>query len=308
MNEKHTTHVEGQDRPHVVYLVQEPCKSVNQDDVNVLELMRVIWASRVWIFLFAVAVTVGAAAYVFIAPEWFKAQASLIPRDNASGSRLSSQLSQLGGLASMAGLNLSANSSQEPLAVLKSWGFAQRFIVNNDLAGALSVSHSWRTSRVDQSADVTKIVDEFRRSVFKVTDDKKTGLVNVSIEWTDPVIAADWANKIAVQINNEMRDKAIGESTRNMAYLRAQLQAANEISLKQSISSLLQTEMQKQMLAQGTDEYAFRVIDHAQPPALRVRPKRALTILTAFFISLLGGATVPLFFAQTAKKVASSRP
>jgi uncharacterized protein involved in exopolysaccharide biosynthesis len=301
MNEKNTTHIEDQDRPHVVYLVQEPCKSINQDDVNLLELMRVIWARRVWIFLFAVAVTVGATAYVFLAPQWFRAQASLIPRDSASGSRLPSQLSQLGGLASMAGLNLSANGSQEPLAVLKSWGFAQRFIVNNDLAGVLSSSHSWGASREDQSANVTKIVDEFRRSVFTVTDDKKTGLVNVSIEWKDPVIAADWANKITVQINNEMRDKAIGESARNMEYLRGQLEAANEISLRQSISSLLQTEMQKQMLAQGTNEYAFRVIDLAQPPAQRVRPKRALVILTAFVVSLLGAAATALFLAQTAE-------
>lgn len=308
MNDKSTTDIEDREKPHIVYLVQEPCKSVNQDDVNLSELMRVIWASRVWIFLFALALTVGAFAYVFIAPEWFRAQASLIPRDSAGGSRLSSQLAQLGGLASLTGLNLSANSSQEPLAVLKSWGFAQRFIVNNDLAGTLSQSHSWGASREDQSDSVTKIVDEFKRSVFKVTDDKKTGLVNVSIEWRDPVIAADWANKIAAQINNEIRDKAIGESTRNIAYLRAQLQATKEISLQQSISSLLQTEMQKQMVAQGTDEYAFRVIDRAQPPAQRVRPKRALTILTTFIISLLGGATAALLVSQTAKKVASSRP
>jgi uncharacterized protein involved in exopolysaccharide biosynthesis len=59
----------------------------------------------------------------------------------------------------------------------------------------------------------------------------------------------------------------------------------NIVTLEQSISRIMETEMQKLMLARGNDEYAFRVIDHAQPPRVRSRPRRSLLVASAFVVS-----------------------
>jgi uncharacterized protein involved in exopolysaccharide biosynthesis len=58
------------------------------------------------------------------------------------------------------------------------------------------------------------------------------------------------------------------------------------VTLQQSIGRLLESELQKLMLARGNEEFAFRVIDAASPPKERVRPKRALIAVVG---TMLGG-------------------
>ena len=34
------------------------------------------------------------------------------------------------------------------------------------------------------------------KSILSVVEDKKSGLINLSISWKDPEVAADWANDL----------------------------------------------------------------------------------------------------------------
>jgi uncharacterized protein involved in exopolysaccharide biosynthesis len=49
---------------------------------------------------------------------------------------------------------------------------------------------------------------------------------------------------------------------------------------------MMQTEMEKLMIARGNDEFAFRALDKAQVPKKRVRPQR---MLITFASAILGG-------------------
>jgi uncharacterized protein involved in exopolysaccharide biosynthesis len=193
------------------------------------------------------------------------------------------------------------------MGTLKSWGFANRFIRQNQLVDILSAPKPLPGDEAARQKSITKLVDEFRRSVLSISEDRKTGLITVSIQWKDPVVAADWANKITDQINDELRARALEESTRNITYLQAQLKATDAVSLQQAIGSLLETEMQKLMLAQGTDEYAFRVIDRAQPPARPFKPRRTAFVLSAFIFGLFVAVAAALIAAPAARLVAGLR-
>ena len=57
--------------------------------------------------------------------------------------------------------------------------------------------------------------------------------------------------------------------------------ATNVVSLQQSIGRVLESEMQRLMLARGNEEFSFRIIDPAKPPKLPSEPKRAQIILVA---------------------------
>jgi LPS O-antigen subunit length determinant protein (WzzB/FepE family) len=117
-------------------------------------------------------------------------------------------------------------------------------------------------------------------------------LVTLSIKWTDAEIAADWAMTLVARLNNDMRQRALSEAERNVAYLQAELGATNLATLKESIGSLLEAEMQKLMLAKGNEQFAFRIVDSAQVPKRRSSPKRALIVVSA---TLLGGFLAVFF-------------
>jgi uncharacterized protein involved in exopolysaccharide biosynthesis len=217
----------------------------------------------------------GAAAgvtYALLATEKFTAQVVLIPAKSNDTREL---LSQFGGLASLAGIALGSDDHTEPLAVLRSKSLTRDFIRERNLVDVLLDD---KYPQFTGQKRLSQAVDYFDRRVKRVAEDRKTGLVTVTIEWKDPVIAADWANALVERLNHRMRQRALEESTKNVAYLRGELTGNNLVALQASISKLLEVELQKIMLARGNREYAYRVVDRATPPHKRSWPKRTLTV------------------------------
>jgi uncharacterized protein involved in exopolysaccharide biosynthesis len=285
-----THHADDQVAPNVVY-VMHPASSPGSDGTDLLKMIQAAWLRRWWIFGFTALATAIGIAYALLAAPVYRAEVVLLPRDSKSGSGLSAQLGQLGGLADLAGISIGATSTQEPLGVLRSRGFARRFIIENKLLSTLVTEAGtpfYRRQREGKKPqDIRVAEDLFARRVMSVADDKKSGLVTIAVEWGNPAVAADWANKLAGQLNDEMRLRALNEAEANIRYLYGQLEATGSISLQQSISRLIESEMQKVMLARGTDEYAFRVIDVAEPPMRKSKPKAPLIVAMAFVAGLI---------------------
>jgi len=276
----------------VVYVVQQPAEVDGDSQIDLIEVGRAVWRRKWWVAGFTALCTSLAVAYALLATQWYRAEAILMPRESRSGSGLVGQLAQFGDIAGLAGLGgLGQSAKQEPMGVLKSQGFARRFIEQNDLVEVIA-NEMTRTPRGGNSEqpDVREVVDRFTRSILVITEDKKGDLVKVAVEWKDPSTAVDWANKLAIQVNDEMRSRAQVEAGRNIDYLRGQLEQTETVSLQQAIARLLEAEMQKMMLAQGTDQYAFRIVDEAQPPVRRARPKRTLIVMLTFMSALLVSA------------------
>jgi uncharacterized protein involved in exopolysaccharide biosynthesis len=269
--------------PPVVYVVQG-AGPPDDEGLSLAGLVRAVGRHRGRVLGATLAGTLLAAAYAFLAEPVYLAEAVLFPREARVAGGLSAQLAQLGGLADMAGIATGGAGKQEPLGVLRSRGFAARFIARRGLAASLAPDHP--------ADDVRKAAEVFGRTVLSVFEDKRSGLVTVGIRWRDPAQAADWANDIVRQLNEEMRARALQESEGNIRYLREQLDNTRTVSLQESISRLLEAEMQKDMLARGTPEYAFRVVDPAEVPVRRAAPKRLLVVTMGFSLSLVAAVLV----------------
>ena len=209
---------------------------------------------------------------------------------DADKKSMSSPLSQLSGLASLTGLDLGMSSTTEPLAVLKSKGFAQRFINDEDLV--LALARKRLLFFLDRKPDVRDAVAYFDRHVRFVAEDKKSGLITLSIRWTDRDLAARWANTLVQRLNDEMQKKAEEEASRNLKFLQTELANTSVLSMQQALSRLVENEMQKEMLAKGNREFSFKVIDAAVPPKYRDSPERAMVVIVS---AILGGVLAATF-------------
>ena len=102
-----------------------------------------------------------------------------------------------------------------------------------------------------------------------------------------PERAAAWANLLAVRLNDHMRERALAVSEANVKYLRHEFEGTSIVALQQSISGLLENEMQKLMLARGNSEYAFRIIDRAEVPRGKSKPRTTLIVAVATFFGVM---------------------
>jgi len=249
------------------------------DEIDLWQLWDTIWSGRWLIIAVTSLFAVGGVTYALVAQEWYRAEVVLAPADKKGG--MSGALSQLSGLASLAGVSVGGGEGSQPLAVLKSKDFAREFITDMKLMPILFKDAKPSKEQPD-IRDAVRVFEGIRT----VSDDKKTGLVTLSVRWKDADTAALWANELARRVNARLRAEALQEAERNVAYLQKEMAATSVVSLQQSMGRVLEGEMQKLMLARGNEQFAFKVIDRATPPKLRDAPKRALIAIVA---TLAGG-------------------
>jgi uncharacterized protein involved in exopolysaccharide biosynthesis len=237
------------------------------------------------VFLF----TLAGVAHVAYTPRSYRAEVVMIQVDSKS---LPGGLSQLSGLAGLAGVNLSRGENQQPMAVLRSKSLVSSFIDSNNLLPVLFSDHwnskagSWELNPADIPT-IRDAVTTFDRDIREVSEDKKTGLVTLRIVWSDAATAADWANGLVKAANARLRLQALSDAQRNVDYLQRQVASTGVVSLQNSLGQLLESEMQKLLLARGNEEFAFKVIDAAVAPEEPYRPRKAVMLVIWFCVGLL---------------------
>jgi uncharacterized protein involved in exopolysaccharide biosynthesis len=264
--------------------------SQSDDAFDLRSIVTKLWARRWWIVVSVVVFTGAFAAVAFLMTPVYRATTVLVPASSNSSNLagLTSALGQLGGLASLAGISLNsgeAAQTEEALAVLRSREFTEGFIRDQQLmpvlfAGKWDAAKGQWVGPKEKWPTPAQGFKFFDRKVRTITQDRKTGLIMVNVEWRDPKLAADWANGLIVRLNAEMRSRAITKTNASVGYLREELGATSEIDTRQAINRLMEAQINQRMLANVTKEYALRVVDTALPPDPRdfVKPKRLLLL------------------------------
>jgi uncharacterized protein involved in exopolysaccharide biosynthesis len=275
---------------------KQPEAAESDADVSLLHLWQAVWIGRRVVVLCALVSLIAGTAYAFLATNWYRADVVLSPVNDKSISSALSAAGELGDIASLAGIPLHARVG-EPVAILRSKSFAREFIEDQKLMPVLFASkwneqtHDWKVKGSDQP-DIRDGVKYFDERIRRVTEDKKTGLVTLSIEWKDASEASRWANLLVKRLNDRVRSEAMREAESSVGYLQKELLAASVISLQQTISKVLENQMEKLALARAKEEFAFRVVDEAFPPKRRVYPIRSLIIA----ISAVSGAMLGMLY------------
>lgn len=282
----------GSDQPgeRLVYVLPEHALFESTgDEINLREVWDILWRGKWIIIAVTTAFAVAAVVYALLATEWYRAEVLLAPAEERSMQGLGGQL---GGLAALAGVSVRGGRSAEPIAVLKSREFARAFIEDFNLVPVFfhdewdPAKGVWLGEDPEEWPEIRDATKYFHENVLNASAARDTGLVTLAIDWTDPEVAAEWARELVIRLNERLRERALKEAETNVAFLQTELGQTSVVTLQQSIGRLLESELQKLMLARGNEEFAFRVIDGASTPKERVKPKRALIAVVG---TILGG-------------------
>jgi uncharacterized protein involved in exopolysaccharide biosynthesis len=269
----------------------------DSDEINLKDIVETLWRGKWLILCVTIGLTSVAALAAFIVPKSYQASALIAPATSSSGGglgNLSSIASQFGGLASLAGLSVAGDSKKsEFTAFLRSEAITETYIRENSLLPIIyatkwdAENNRWKSSHFDKQPTIWEASRRFRDDIRDVVTDSKTGLVTLTIKWKDPQLAARWANGLVKMCNDILRAKAIAESERNISYLNDEAAKTSVVEAKQAIYAILQNEINKAMLARGSEEYAFRVIDPATVPEKASFPRKTVWIIAGFVLGFV---------------------
>jgi LPS O-antigen subunit length determinant protein (WzzB/FepE family) len=293
--------------------------------ININELFRIAWKKKVTIFVITMLFAVFSVMYALSLSNIYTSSTILAPthKDDSLSSRMASYSS----LASIAGvpLNTEINKSQEAIEIIKSLDFFTNhflpFVKPQDLLAAKSWSYNDKKITYDEkifdeanNAWVMEFPDPKKKSpssqdfyseyrkILSINEDKKTTFVNISIKHISPQIAYDWLNIIITNINSSMQEQEKSTASNAIKFLNNAAQETSIKELKEAITSLLESQLQKLMLASAETSYVFKKIDSPYVPEKKTSPNRAIICISITFIGGIIGILVG-FFDYYRKKI-----
>ena len=282
------------------------------DEIDLRELFTVLWAGKKLIVAITAIFAMVSVGYALSLANQYKASAVVSP-SQSGGSSLGAMAGQLGGLASLAGINIGSgesNETQEAMEIMQSRAFMEDFIQTHDLQVPIYAAIGWDKgsnslklnndlydatlkhwliegdeSGENRAPSSWELYKAFRERVA-VSQDKKSGLINISVEYYSPQIAKQWVDLFIITINDYMRARKLEQVNRNIEYLTAQIDKTAIADMREVFYQLVEEQTKSKMLAEASPEYAFVTVSRAMVPEEKSQPQRALVCVLG---TLLGG-------------------
>lgn len=277
------------------------------DEISVPMVLALFWKQKIVILFIMVISVIGTWIYLYFQPEIYRSQVLLSPTSHEQ-SGIQGMAGQLGGLASIAGINLSSNAvsmTQIALSTLESRTFINAFVEKHNILIPLLAGKGFDRSSEETIID-TKIFDEgswtFRRvtreptlwdvywafkEMLTVSTNPSTGLVEITLDFVNPKLAKEWLDLIVEDINLWMKAEAIEEASKNIKYLNEKLIDIPSLEIRSIFHSLIEEQTKKLMLAEVQEQYAFKVIDPAVEPISIYKPKKKIMLVISALFGLL---------------------
>jgi len=207
----------------------------------------------------------------------------------------------LGGLAALAGVSLGNTGDRvEAAEVLRSRQLAREFIEAHDLVSVLLPPSRGLSFLQSHSHSLEEAVRFFMAHVIAIDEDRRSGVINISMTWSDRERVASWANEYVALVNRTLRERAIAEAERRSEYLAKQLESTQVVDLRDAANSLIENNLKESMIAHTREDYAYHVADPAVAPDPTdvVRPKRLLLAIAGGVAGVIVAALVAFVTSQ----------
>lgn len=112
-----------------------------------------------------------------------------------------------------------------------------------------------------------------------VTIDRRTGFMMLSVRAPTATLARDWADATIADVNQELKERALGESRKTVEVLARRMQDLQFESVRSAAAMLMEGQLRREVLAQVRPDFALKVLDPPSLPEHRVYPKRIHIVL-----------------------------
>jgi len=273
------------------------------DEFDLRELFNVLWTAKKLIILITAIFAICSVVYSLSLSNYYKSGSIFIAR-SASGNQ---GLSQYSGLAAMAGITLPSSSGEDKAAqmieLIKSRKFVKHLMTFENILPSILAAKSYNNStqellfnqKLYESETKTWKNNEIPSylkahsaylNMLSITQDKKTGFIRINIEHISPVFAKDFLELIIRESNELIRKKDMEESKQGLEYLTSELSKTPFVAIKESINTLIEVQLETQMMAQINQDYILTEIEPPFIPEQKSKPSRSFICVAG---TILGG-------------------
>lgn len=294
---------------------QKPNLNLNKEEIDLRELLGVLYDAKWLIFTIIVITSIIGAYYTLSLPNVYHSKAILVA--NESSNNMSSSLQGYGGIASLAGINLpsdtNSSNSAKAMEKLKSLSFFENNIFPNIYLPELMAVKHWESKTntlefdksifnsdenlwvrdfsppLKQIPSVQESFTAFYQDHIVITKDVNNGFVYLTVKHQSPYVAKKWLELLVEEINFLYRNQDKLKAEVAIKFLNEQIAVTNLSEIKQVMANLIQQEIQKLTLIEVNKEYVFDYIDPPKVMEKKSEPKRSTMVAFCAFIGMFFG-------------------
>ena len=285
-------------------------------DLDLIDFIRVIWAGKISVIIISIIFAISSVGIALIIPDKYQSSAVLYEVKNGSGTS-SGLLANLGGLASIAGINLPSSAQDKTILAIKTLR-SRSFLKNiinypGVLEGVMAVDYydkktkklyyksdmydeksgKWlkneKFSGANFSPSYLDVYDKKINDVIGLNHNKKDNYLIVSVEHESPIFAEYLLSIIISDLDNEIKKRDIAESENAIKYLEQKLRENSLKEINSNLNKLVEENLKTLMLANVQKEYLLRVLDPPFIPERRSTPNRVMICIIGTFLGFFVG-------------------
>ncbi len=288
---------------------------VEEDEIDLRELWHTITSHKYKIISISFIITALTIVYTLSIPNSYKSFVLLAPQEQSKPS-LSGGLASLAG---MAGINIGgSNADIESVyeATLKDYSFNKMLIekynlvnklsskyMRKDMVFALGYSDLYdilhKNKNDNKKSKDEKIYNTYKQlqKIMSISSDKKTGLITLSAITQDRFLSKELVDIYLKELTTYIKNREMKETNKKIKYYKQELENNADVILKEQISNLIASLMQKKVLSQANEYYNVTIINDAIVPYIKdkTKPKRSLIVVVAFVTSIILGVFLVFF-------------
>ena len=258
-----------------------PEKEEYRSEINLLDYINIL-ARHKNLIIITVAITVVATAIIsFLSPKIYEAKAVIMPVAQ------SQEPSGMSAVALQFGITTNQTSNTSELfSLLQSNILMERVIIKNNL---IPVFFGEEAKGKKENELIWDGIRYLKNSIYKVRDNKRDGIIELSVEFKDPEMSASILTGILAELTDYMSSEAKRVADTNKNYLESLIDKNSDPLIKQKIYALIARQIEVSMMAEVKENFAFKILDPPKIPDRKMRPHISMNIMLSFIISLVGG-------------------
>ena len=278
--------------------------SYQDDTIDLRDLFALLWKGRYVVILITAVAALSAFFYSQSLSDYYRSSASLSVAEGNTGSGAQNA----GGLAALAGLNISTVSRKGPMYIntISSRAFLKHLLeVDENILPGLVAAESYDrgSKKLVFNSDIYDSVNKewvgakpshlqiyglYRKLVY-VDFHEIRRTMDVNVEHISPVFAYELLSTIIREADSVLRERDLEISTEAIGFLTDELSRTPLLEIKTSINQLILTQLNKQMMAKVSKNYIVNILDPPFIPLRSFKPNRGFIRMVGVVFGLLAG-------------------
>jgi len=279
--------------------------SFQDDSIDFKELLNLIWEGKKLIIIVTAVAALGSVLIALNLTNYYKSQTVLT---TAEGSNETASLSRYNNFASLAGINLASSGIDKGSLIVNtimSRAFLKHLLSFEDVLPSIMAAKSYdiETKKLVFDSDLYDVTNktwfnakpsyietyEVYMKQLTVSYDSNLGLIHVHTEHLSPIFAKDFLDLIIKEADTLLRQKDLKQSSDALDYLLSEISKTSLVEIKSSMNQLIQSQLETQMMAKISTDYALMVIEPPFIPEKKFKPSRSLISLLGTIFGLVIG-------------------